>query len=183
MHFLLTFIIQIMVILIAARVVGLLFRYIQQPQVVGEMAAGIFLGPSLLGWAAPGVSAWLFPKESLVHLNTISQVGLLLFMFLVGVEFNPKLLRGRGHTAVLTSHMSIVAPFFLGSILAIYLYPQLSDRSVEFTGFALFMGAAMSVTAFPVLARILVEQNLLRTKIGAVTIACAAVDDVTAWSI
>jgi Kef-type K+ transport system membrane component KefB/nucleotide-binding universal stress UspA family protein len=183
MHFLLTFILQLAVILVAARLVGLLFRLIHQPQVVGEMAAGILLGPSLLGWAAPGVSAWLFPPQSLVHLNTASQLGLLLFMFLVGVEFNPKLLRGRGHAALLTSHVSIVAPFFLGSVLALYLYPQLSDRSVEFTGFALFMGAAMSVTAFPVLARILVERNLLRTKVGAVTIACAAVDDVTAWSI
>lgn len=183
MHFLLTFILQLAVILVAARVVGLLFRYIQQPQVVGEMAAGILLGPSLLGWAAPQASAWLFPPQSLVHLNTVSQVGLLLFMFLVGVEFNPKLLRGRGHAAVMTSHVSIIAPFFLGSVLALYLYPQLSDRSVGFTGFALFMGAAMSVTAFPVLARILVERNLLRTKVGAVTIACAAVDDVTAWSI
>jgi Kef-type K+ transport system membrane component KefB/nucleotide-binding universal stress UspA family protein len=183
MHFLLTFILQLAVILVAARVVGLLFRLIRQPQVVGEMAAGILLGPSLLGWAAPEVSAWLFPPQSLVHLNTVSQVGLLLFMFLVGVEFNPKLLRGRGHTALITSHVSIVAPFFLGTVLALYLYPQLSDRSVGFTGFALFMGAAMSVTAFPVLARILVERNLLRTKVGAVTIACAAVDDVTAWSI
>jgi Kef-type K+ transport system membrane component KefB/nucleotide-binding universal stress UspA family protein len=183
MHFLLTFIIQLAVILVAARVVGLLFRYIRQPQVVGEMAAGILLGPSLLGWAAPGVSAWLFPPQSLVHLNTVSQVGLLLFMFLVGVEFNPKLLRGRGHAAVMTSHVSIIAPFFLGSVLALYLYPQLSDRGVGFTGFALFMGAAMSVTAFPVLARILVERNLLRTKVGVVAIACAAVDDVTAWSI
>jgi Kef-type K+ transport system membrane component KefB/nucleotide-binding universal stress UspA family protein len=183
MHFLLTFILQLAVILVAARLVGLLFRVIHQPQVVGEMAAGIFLGPSLLGWVAPDASAWLFPPQSLVHLNTASQLGLLLFMFLVGVEFNPKLLRGRGHAALLTSHVSIVAPFFLGSVLALYLYPQLSDRSVEFTGFALFMGAAMSVTAFPVLARILVERNLLRTKVGAITIACAAVDDVTAWSI
>jgi Kef-type K+ transport system membrane component KefB/nucleotide-binding universal stress UspA family protein len=183
MHFLLTFIIQLGVILVAARLVGLLFRYIRQPQVVGEMAAGILLGPSLLGWVAPEFSAWLFPPQSLVHINTVSQLALLLFMFLVGVEFNPKLLRGRGHAAVMTSHVSIVAPFFLGSVLALYLYPQLSDRSVGFTGFALFMGAAMSVTAFPVLARILIERNLLRTKVGAVTIACAAVDDVTAWSI
>jgi Kef-type K+ transport system membrane component KefB len=183
MHWLLIFILQLAVILVAARVVGLLCRFIQQPQVVGEMAAGILLGPSLLGWAAPEVSAFLFPPASLVHLNTASQLGLLLFMFLVGVEFDPKLLRGRGHTAVMTSHVSIVAPFFLGSVLALHLYPQLSDSSVDFVGFTLFMGAAMSVTAFPVLARILVERNLLRTKVGAVTIACAAVDDVTAWSI
>src|SRR5690606_35858906 len=106
-----------------------------------------------------------------------------LFMFLVGLELDPRLLRGRGETALVTSHASIVAPFFLGSALALYLYPRLSDASVGFPEFALFMGAAMSVTAFPVLARILTERNLLRTKVGAVTIACAAVDDVTAWCI
>lgn len=175
--------IQIAVILAAARAVGWGFRRLHQPQVVGEMVAGILLGPSLLGWAAPGVSAALFPPESLAYLNVLSQVGLVLFMFLVGLEFDPRLLKGRGHTAVVTSHVSIVAPFLLGTLLALYLYPRLSDASVTFTGFALFLGAAMSVTAFPVLARILAERNLLGTRVGAVTIACAAVDDVTAWSI
>jgi Kef-type K+ transport system membrane component KefB len=104
-------------------------------------------------------------------------------MFLVGLEFDPALLRGRGDTAIVTSHVSIVAPFLLGAGLALYLYPRLSDRSVTFTGFSLFVGAAMSVTAFPVLARILTERNLLKTRVGAVTIACAAVGDATAWSI
>ncbi|UJR79582.1 cation:proton antiporter [Sandaracinus amylolyticus] len=183
MHFLLTLILQIGVILVVSRIVAAAFRRIQQPQVVGEMFAGILLGPSLLGWLAPDVSAFVFPRESLVHLNTLSQVGLVLFMFLVGLEFDPKLMRGRGHAALVTSHVSIIAPFFLGAALALHLYPQLSDSSVSFDGFALFMGAAMSVTAFPVLARILQERNLVRTKVGAVTIACAAVDDVTAWAI
>lgn len=183
MHFLLLLLLQIGVVIVAARLTGLLFRYIRQPQVVGEMAAGILLGPSLLGWVAPDVSAYLFPAESLTHLNVLSQVGVVLLMFLVGLELDPKLLRGRGHAAVVVSHVSIVAPFFLGSVLALHLYPQLSDASVPFHGFALFMGAAMSVTAFPVLARILAERNLTRTKLGAVTTACAAVDDVTAWSI
>jgi Kef-type K+ transport system membrane component KefB len=183
MHSLLLLILQIAVILVVARGVGWLFRRLHQPQVVGEMAAGILLGPSLLGWVAPDTYAALFPKESLPNLNTLSQVGLLLFMFLVGLEFEPRLLRGRGHAAVVTSHVSIIVPFFLGSLLALFLYPRLSDSGVHFTGFALFMGAAMSVTAFPVLARILTERNLLQTRVGAVTIACAAVDDVTAWSI
>jgi len=182
-HQLLLLILQIAVILVAARTVGYAFRAIRQPQVVGEMAAGILLGPSFLGWVAPELSLSLFPAASLVHVQTVSQIGLLIFMFLVGVEFDPALLKGRGHAALITSHVSIVAPFFLGSILALYLYPQLSDASVTFTGFALFMGAAMSVTAFPVLARILVERNLMRTRVGAVAIACAAVDDVSAWSI
>jgi Kef-type K+ transport system membrane component KefB len=181
--FLLLLLLQIGVVLVAARGCGLLFRSIRQPQVVGEMAAGILLGPSLLGWIAPEASATLFPPESLAHLNTLSQIGVLLLMFLVGLELDPKLLRGRGHAALVTSHVSIIAPFFLGSVLALHLYPQLSDASVPFHGFALFMGAAMSVTAFPVLARILAERNLTRTKLGAVATACAAVDDVTAWSI
>jgi len=175
--------VQIAVVVIAARVVGLLFRRIRQPQVMGEMVAGILLGPSFLGAVAPGLAARLFPPASLGFLNSISQVGLLVFMFLVGLELNPRLLRGRGYTAVVTSHASIVVPFFLGSLLSLRLYPRLSDASVPFTGFALFMGAAMSVTAFPVLARILAERGLMRTRVGTVAIACAAVDDVTAWCI
>lgn len=174
---------QIAVVIAAARGVGWLFRKIHQPQVVGEMIAGILLGPSLLGLVAPAASAMLFPEDSLVFLVAVSEVGLVLFMFLVGLELDPKLLRGHGRTAVVTSHASIVAPFLLGALLALYLYPRLSVSSVEFTGFALFMGAAMSVTAFPVLARILTERNLLGTKVGTVSIACAAVDDVSAWSI
>jgi Kef-type K+ transport system membrane component KefB len=178
-----TLLIQVGVILIASRLVGYLFRKIHQPQVMGEMVAGILLGPSLLGWVAPGIFTALFPPESLGFLNSLSQIGLLLFMFLVGLELDPKILRGRGHTALVTSHVSIIAPFMLGTLLALYLYPRLSDDSVTFTGFALFLGAAMSITAFPVLARILTERNLLRTPLGAVAIACAAVDDVTGWCV
>jgi Kef-type K+ transport system membrane component KefB/nucleotide-binding universal stress UspA family protein len=182
-HFMLQLMLQIAVVLSVARLTGALFRRLHQPQVVGEMVAGILLGPSLLGWLAPGVSAALFPPESLGYLNTLSQVGLVLFMFLVGLEFDPRLLRGRGHTAVVTSHVSIVLPFVLGAALALFLYPRLAEGHVDFMGFALFIGAAMSITAFPVLARILTERNLMHTKVGAVTIACAAIDDVTAWSI
>lgn len=176
-----TLILQVGVIIIAARLTGWAFRKIHQPQVMGEMVAGILLGPSLLGWVAPGVSAALFPVESLGYLNALSQVGLLLFMFLIGLELQPQMLRNQGHTALVTSHASILAPFLLGSALALYLYPRLSDDSVTFTNFALFMGVAMSITAFPVLARILTERKLLNTRVGAVAIACAAVDDVTGW--
>ncbi|MEO8295121.1 MAG: cation:proton antiporter [Gemmatimonadota bacterium] len=178
-----TLILQIVVILIMARGVGFIFRRIHQPQVVGEMVAGILIGPSLLGWLAPHVSARLFPPESLGFLNALSQIGVLAFMFVVGLEINPRLMRGRGHTAVVISHSSIVFPFFLGSFLALYLYPRLSDASVSFTGFALFLGIAMSITAFPVLARILLERGLMRHPVGVLAIACAAVDDVTAWCI
>lgn len=183
MSILLLLIIQIAVIIITSRVIGFLFRKIHQPQVVGEMVAGIILGPSVLGWLFPGASAFIFPAASLKFLNILSQLGLLLFMFIVGLELDPKLLKGRGHAAVLISHVSIIFPFILGTILSLYLYPLLSNNSVTFTSFALFMGASMSITAFPVLARILSEKNLIKTRVGAVTIACAAVDDVTAWSI
>jgi Kef-type K+ transport system membrane component KefB len=176
-------VLQIAVILVAARIVGFLFQKIHQPQVMGEMVAGILLGPSLLGWVAPGVSAALFPPASLSYLNALSQVGLVVFMFVVGLALNPSELHGYGHAAVLTSHVSIAAPFCLGSFTALYLYPRLSDDGVTFTHFALFMGAAMSITAFPVLARILTERGLLRSRMGTLAIACAAVDDVTGWCI
>jgi Kef-type K+ transport system membrane component KefB len=180
---LLTLLMQIAVVLVAARSVGWVFRLLRQPQVVGEMAAGILLGPSLLGWLAPELSATLFPPESLGYLSSLSQIGLIVFMFLIGLELEPRLLRGRGHAALVTSHASIVVPFCLGALLALHLYPRLMDDSVSFSGFALFMGAAMSVTAFPVLARILTERNLLQTRLGTVTIACAAIDDISAWCI
>lgn len=172
---------QIAGILVVARLVGRIIGLLGQPQVVGEMLAGILLGPSLLGWVAPDVWLALFPPASLGFLSALSQIGLVFFMFLVGLELDPRQLRGRGHTALLTSHASIIAPFLLGALLALLLYPRLSDDSVEFTAFALFMGAAMSVTAFPVLARMLAERGLVKTRLGAVAIACAAVDDVSAW--
>jgi len=174
---------QIAVILIVARFVGWLFGKVHQPRVIGEMVAGIMLGPSLLGWVAPAVSATLFPAASLGSLNSLSQIGLLLFMFLVGLELDLKQLRELGRTAIITSQASILAPFILGFLLAIYLYPRLSDQKVNFIGFALFMSIAMSITAFPVLARILTERNLLRTRVGALAITCAAVNDVTAWCV
>jgi Kef-type K+ transport system membrane component KefB len=176
-------ILQIGTILIVARLVGWLFGKLHQPRVVGEMLAGILLGPSLLGWLAPNISSALFPPDSLGHLNSLSQVGLLIFMFLVGLELDLRQVRKLGRVAVMTSQVSIIAPFILGSLFALYLYPRLSDQSVSLTGFVLFMGAAMSVTAFPVLARILNERKMLRTRVGSVAITCAAVDDVTAWCI
>ena len=176
-----TLLIQVAVVLVMARLVGWLFRKIHQPQVIGEMVAGILLGPSLLGWVSPGISTALFPPGSLGFLNSLSQVGLIFFMFLVGLELNLQHLRGRRHAAVLTSHVSIILPFLLGTLTALYLYPRLSDDRVKFIHFALFLGTAMSITAFPVLARILTERKLLRTQVGAVAIACAAIDDVTAW--
>ncbi len=176
-------VLQIAVILALCRIVGTLFRKIGQPRVVGEMFAGILLGPSLLGWMSPGLSTYLFPQASLGFLNVLSQLGVVIFMFLVGLGINPNELKKHGHAAVLTSHVSITAPFVIATLLALYLYPRLSDDSVAFTSFALFMGSAMSVTAFPVLASILIERGLLQSRLGTVAIASAAVDDVTGWCI
>jgi Kef-type K+ transport system membrane component KefB len=176
-----TLLLQVSVILVTCYAVGWFLSRFHQPQVVGEMVAGILLGPSLLGWIAPNLSAALFPPESLPLLYGLSQVGLLIFMFVVGLELDTKKLRQLGHVAVVISHTSIIVPFLLGAWLAFHLYSRLADATMSFTGFVLFMGAAMSVTAFPVLARILSERNLNGTKLGTLTIACAAVDDVTAW--
>jgi len=178
-----TLVLQIAVVLAVCRLVGTLFLKIHQPRVVGEMFAGIMLGPSLLGLIAPQLSSFVFPPSSLGFLNALSQIGVIVFMFLVGLGINPKELKSQGHAAVLTSHVSITAPFVLASFLAIYLYPRLSDSSVPFSSFALFMGASMSITAFPVLARILTERDMLQSRLGTVAIACAAVDDVTGWCI
>jgi Kef-type K+ transport system membrane component KefB len=176
-------VIQIAVILATCRVVGAIFQKIHQPRVVGEMFAGILLGPSLLGWLAPHASAFLFPVNSLGALNALSQIGLVIFMFLVGLHTHPNELKRQGHAAILTAHVGIAIPLVLAALLARYLYPRLSDDSVTFTSFALFMGAAMSITAFPVLARILTERKMMHTRLGTTAVACAAVGDATGWCI
>ncbi|HKQ71258.1 MAG TPA: cation:proton antiporter, partial [Polyangiaceae bacterium] len=175
------FLIQAACIIALSRAVGLLAKRVGQPMVIAEIVAGILLGPSLLGIVSPAALSVLFPKESMPLLGMISQVGLVLFMFLIGLELDPKLLRGRAHTSVVISHSSIVLPCILGGVLGLYLYPKLSSPEVPFASFVLFMAVSMSITAFPVLARILAERRLLKTKVGAITITCAAVDDVTAW--
>jgi Kef-type K+ transport system membrane component KefB len=174
---------EIVVVLLATRGAGSLFAKIRQPRVVGEMTAGILLGPSLLGTLAPAFSASLFPPDSLAHLRSLSQIGLILFMFLIGAELDIGELRRRGRTTVLTSLAGIAVPFVLGAALAVHLHRRLSPEGVPLLHLALFVGTAMSVTAFPVLARILAESNLIGTRIGTVAIACAAVDDVFAWSL
>lgn len=183
MEHLLLLIIQIAVIIITSRVIGLAFRRIRQPQVVGEMVAGIILGPSLLGWLAPNVFGFIFPAESLKYLNILSQIGLLLFMFIIGLELDIKLLKGRGNAAMLIAVISIIFPLALGLLLSYRLHSMLSEDTVPKFVFALFVGAAISITAFPVLARILSEKNLIRTKLGTVTIAAAAVNDLVSWSL
>jgi len=177
------FLAQIAIILSVARLLGAALRRLGQPQVVGEMLAGIVLGPSLLGWVSPTAYALLFPIGSVRFVGAVSQLGLMLFMFLVGLELRLEDLRGSGHAAVLTSHASIIAPMVLGSAMALVAYPLAAPPGVSFVPFALFLGAAMSVTAFPVLARLLAERGLRQTRLGALTLAAAAIDDVSAWCI
>lgn len=173
--------IALIVVILLARLLATLFRLIQQPPVIGEVLAGVMLGPSLLGRLFPEVSAFLLPPTVAPYLNIIAQVGVILYMFLVGLELNTGLLRHRTHASVAVSHASIIVPFLLGAVLALWLYPRFSSRTVPFTVFALFMGVSMSVTAFPVLARILTDRGMHTSHMGTIALACAAVDDVTAW--
>lgn len=171
----------LVVIIVCARGLGWAFRRLRQPPVIGEMIAGIMLGPSLLGHFVPAASAYFLPNPVVPFLSVIANVGVILYMFLVGVELDTNLLRERTHASVATSHASIIVPFLLGSGLALWLYPIFSNRDVPFVVFALFMGVSMSVTAFPVLARILTDQRMQSTQLGTISLACGAVDDVTAW--
>ena len=180
---LLRFIVQAALIILCSRLVGVVTRRLRQPMVIAEIIAGVALGPSLLGWLLPGVEAAVFPVSSLGHLSIVSQLGLLLFMFLIGLEFDPAALRARARAAVTISHSSIVVPFGLGLLFAAGFHARLSSPSVPFQSFALFMGVSMSITAFPVLARILTEHRMLRSETGAMAIACAAVDDITCWCV
>jgi Kef-type K+ transport system membrane component KefB len=171
----------LMVVILAARGLGAVFKRIQQPPVIGEVIAGIALGPSLLGRVAPGATKFILPQAVAPFLSVIAQVGVVLFMFLVGLELDASRLRQRTHSTVAISHASIIVPFILGSTLALWLYPVLSSSNVSFTVFALFLGISLSVTAFPVLARILTDRGIQKTRLGVIALACAAVDDATAW--
>ena len=168
-------------VLIAGRIVAALFRFIGQPPVIGEVVGGILLGPSFLGRIWPDAASFILPPSVAPSVGLIAQLGVVLYMFLVGLELNPSVLRARAHATVAISHASILAPFVLGSGLALFLYPRLSSSDVKFTSFALFMGVAMSITAFPVLARILTDRRIQTTPLGIIALGCAATDDVTAW--
>jgi Kef-type K+ transport system membrane component KefB len=172
---------QIITIIFVARFFGWIFKKIGQPTVIGEIIAGIVLGPSLLGMYFPEFSAVLFPTESLGNLKFLSQIGLILFMFVIGMELDLKVLKNKANEAVVISHASIVIPFTLGIGLAYFVYNRFAPEGVNFLAFSLFMGIAMSITAFPVLARIVQERGIHKTKLGAIVITCAAADDITAW--
>jgi Kef-type K+ transport system membrane component KefB len=172
---------QIITIVACARIFGFLCKKIGQPTVIGEIIAGIILGPSVLGLFAPGVSSFLFPAGSLNTLQFFSQLGLILFMFIIGMDVDLKVLRNRAPEAFLVSHASIIIPFTLGVVLAYYIFTRFAPTGVTFLSFALFTGILMSITAFPVLARILHERGMMKTKLGTLAITCAAIDDISAW--
>jgi len=174
---------QLFVVIAVCYVVGWIFTRCGQPAVVGEMMAGVILGPSVFGFLAPHAFQFVFATSSLGALRLFSQIGVCLFMFAVGMEMDVAELRHKAHTAVAVSHFSIVVTYFLGVLLALFLYGHLAQPGASFTGFALFMGISMSITAFPVLVRILRDRGIFKTPIGSTATACAAVGDVTAWGV
>jgi Kef-type K+ transport system membrane component KefB len=178
--------IDLAIIVVLARLMGRLAIKVGQPAVVGEIIAGIMLGPSLLGLLPGDLDTLLFPEDIRPYLSVLAQLGLVLFMFLVGLEVDLAFIRGREQIAVSVSLASIALPFGLGYLLATYLHGNhgvVDGEPVDFLGFAMFLGVAMSITAFPVLARILTERHMHRIPIGVLSLACAAVDDVLAWSL
>lgn len=172
---------QIISILVAVRIFSWLFKYLGQPGVIGEIVAGIVLGPSLLGHFFPETFGFLFAPDSLESLNILSQIGLILFMFIIGMELDLGILRKKGSQTLVISHASIIVPFFLGTVLAWQVYPEFGFGHTTFVPFALFIGISVSITAFPVLARIIQERNLGKTPMGMLAIASAANNDITAW--
>ncbi|WIY02242.1 cation:proton antiporter [Amycolatopsis mongoliensis] len=173
----------IAVVIAACKAAGWVMRRIGQPAVVGEIAAGIVLGPSVLGAVWPAGASALLPAAIMPQLNVLAQVGIVLFVFLTGLELNTRLIRGRGHLALVVSHVSIAVPFVLGVLLAVFAYAKFAPQGVGSLAFALFIGVSMSITALPVLVRILKDTGLFHSRIGVVALTCAVVDDVTAWSL
>ena len=176
---------QLVVIIVAARIGAIIFRWCKQPAVVGEIAAGLLLGPSCLGYLFPNVSEFVFDPTYNQVFGVLSQLGLILLLFTIGLEFDFGHLRWHGKAALAISLTGILLPFSLGMGLAPWMHPYLepveAEQSVPLLGFALFMGIAMSITAIPILGRMMMELGITRTKIGAVTISAAAVDDACGW--
>lgn len=175
------FLLQLIIIIVASRLVGLAVKRIGQPVVMGEIIAGIALGPSLFGNFFPEVSEMIFPPESLGNLQMLSQVGLILFMFVIGMELDLNIIKNKAKAALFISYASIILPFGLGVGLAYFLEQDFLPAGIPFYAFALFMGIAMSITAFPVLARVIRERGISNTRTGIIALTSAALNDVTGW--
>lgn len=178
---LLSVLLSLTVIMLTARIVGALFRRLNQPAVIGEVVGGILLGPSLLGRLAPGLQSLVLPVEATPVLGVLSQLGVILYMFLVGLELDLSLLRTSVSKTIAISLAAIVVPFAFGSALAWGLFDSLASAGTDRTSFVLFLGVALSITAFPVLARILGDRGLQRTPLGTLALTCAAINDAIAW--
>ncbi len=177
-------ILQIITILVISRVIGLLFKKIGQPTVMGEILAGVLLGPTFLGWITPDFSNFLFAKESLPNLYLFSQFGIIFFMFVIGMELDTGIWKKSAFKAITISHSSIALSFFLGVVISyVFIFKEFAPQHVSFVAFSLFFGISMSITAFPVLGRIVQERGMTKSKRGALAITVAAVDDVTAWTL
>jgi K+:H+ antiporter len=174
-------ILQILTILLTARGLSYVTGKLGQPQIISEITAGIVLGPSLLGALFPQVSSFLFPPDSLNNLHSLSHLGLILFMFIIGMELDVRVLKTQAKAAILVSNIGIIVPFLVGMVLALFLYKDYAQGGASFSGFSLFLGISMSITAFPVLARIIQERGFYKTSLGSLAITCAAADDITAW--
>ncbi len=168
-------------VILIGRVLGKIFIYLGQPQVIAEVIAGILLGPSLLGRLAPEAYDFIFPESVVPFLGVLAQLGVILYMFLIGLELNTERLRSQARATVAISQASIMVPFLFGAILALGFYGTQAPGGVSFTSFALFMGIALSVTAFPVLARILTDRGMTRSELGVLALSCAGAADITAW--
>jgi Kef-type K+ transport system membrane component KefB len=169
------------VIMITARAMGVLFKKFNQPAVIGEVIGGIMLGPSLLGRIAPGLQAAILPTDIAPVIGVIAQLGVILYMFLVGLELDLGALRGSVSKTIVIALSAIVVPFVLGALLAVPLFDAVGDPRVDRTSFVVFIGVALSITAFPVLARILEDRGLQRTPLGVLALTCAAINDAIAW--
>lgn len=177
------FLLQLLLIISVAKLVGFMMNKIGQPGVIGEIAAGIILGPSIMGGVFPDFSAFIFPEQSLIGLQSLSQIGLILFMFIVGLELNLAELKGEMKSVLIISSASIFFPFVLGMIAAFYLFDLFPPIGHKFSSFSLFMGISFCITAFPVLARIILERKMQNKKVGYLSLSCAAINDCAAWFI
>ncbi len=172
---------ELIVILIVVQMFGYLCRRVGQQWVIGEILAGVALGPSLLGRLLPGIKGLIFPASALPTLQTLGDIGLVLYLFSLGARLDTHLMLRQSRTAIIISISGILLPLILGATFAFFLFPSLAGSKTDLVSFMLLVGTAMAITAFPVLARLLTEKNMLGTKVGTLALTCAAVDDVTAW--